>query len=83
MGRLLETGIAMAEELFLFNGSGHWENYFCNSGLRWASLLPVPTSSCCLFRPDDLNLRAKNRLVLSFMAGVGSTVLRRAGGLFV
>lgn len=88
--RLLETGIAMPEDVTLLNKSGPRDDYFGHSGLRWADgardLVARADVIVLSVRPADyegLDFHAENKLVLSFMAGVGSNVLRSASGRLV
>lgn len=88
--RLLETGIAKPEHLVLLNRSGPREDYHGHSGLQWAmdahDLAARSDVIVVSVRPNDyadLHLQVGDRLVLSFMAGVGSDILRRSGGRIV
>lgn len=88
--RLLELGLVVAEDLVLLNRSGPRPEYHGHDRVIWAKdatdLARQVDVVVLSVRPQDwpaLDLRAEDRLVLSFMAGVRGEALRACGGRVV
>lgn len=88
-GRLLAQGIVKPEQLVVANRSGARASYYGHS-VRWAQdcaeLVGLSDVVVVSVRPDDwpvLHLRAKDKVVLSFMAGIGADRLAACGGRIV
>lgn len=88
-GRLLSGGILSPDRLVLANRSGPRPDYHGHH-VRWAEtvaeLVELSDVIVLSVRPEDwpgLDLRAPDRLVLSFMAGVSAETLSRCGGRIV
>lgn len=88
-GRLLSLGIVTPDRLVVANRSGARTDYhghavtWVRDAVQLAALSDIVVVSV---RPQDwpaLGLRAEGKLVLSFMAGVGSDRLRDCGGRIV
>lgn len=86
---LLSQGIVPPDALVLSNKSGPRPDYHGHR-VRWATgvdeLVAMSDVIFVSVRPQDwpkLGLQADDRLVVSFMAGVGSDVLARCGGRIV
>lgn len=87
---LLERGIVAPEDLALLNRSGPRADYHGHSGVVWArdvaDLVEKSDVLVISVRPGDwpgLALRAKGKLLISFMAGVGADRLAGCGGRVV
>ncbi|GGF71360.1 pyrroline-5-carboxylate reductase [Paracoccus acridae] len=88
-GRLLAQGIVRPDQLVVANRSGARATYHGHS-VRWAQdcaeLVGLSDVVVVSVRPDDwpaLQLHATDKLVLSFMAGVGADRLAACGGRIV
>lgn len=87
---LLSRGIVPPGDLVLINRSGRRADYHGHADVIWArdvaDLVAQSDVIVVSVRPEDwlgLDLRAKGRLVLSFMAGVDARELSRCGGRIV
>lgn len=88
-GRLLARGIVPPDRMVLANRSGPRGDYHGHE-VRWArdgaELAALSDVIVVSVRPQDwraLDLRAEGKLVISFMAGVGSDRLAACGGRIV
>ncbi|MGA0615279.1 pyrroline-5-carboxylate reductase family protein [Paracoccus sp. KR1-242] len=88
-GHLLTRGVVPASDLVLLNRSGPRADYHGHR-VEWASDADALSAAADVIvvsvRPEDwasLKLQAEGKLVISFMAGVGSGVLAKCGGRIV
>lgn len=87
---LLQRGIVAPEDLVLLNRSGPRGDYHGHSGVVWATdvvdLVQKSEVIVVSVRPGDwpgLGLRARGKLLISFMAGVDFSRLAGCGGRIV
>lgn len=89
-GQLLARGMLQASQLVLLNRSGPQADYHGHADVTWArdmgDLVAASDLVVISVRPQDwpaLDLRAPDRLLVSFMAGVGLDRLAASGGRVV